>query len=62
MLISGENVPTGGDITLSAIILFASVILLLLLLLVSKWRVGKLTGFILIGIYLFYVIREILLI
>lgn len=62
MLISGENVPTGGDITLSAIILFASVILLLLLLIVSKWRVGKLTGFILIGIYLFYVIREILLI
>jgi K+-dependent Na+/Ca+ exchanger-like protein len=62
MILSGESVPTGGDITLSAIILFASVILLLLLLIVSKWRVGKLTGFVLIGIYLFYVIREILLI
>ena len=61
MLLSGEPVPTGGDITISALILFASVILLLLLLIVSKWRVGKLTGFILIGIYLFYVIREILL-
>ena len=62
MLISGENVPTGGDITISAIILFASVILLMLLLVVSKWRVGKFTGLILIGIYLFYIIREILLI
>jgi K+-dependent Na+/Ca+ exchanger-like protein len=62
MVLSGESVPTGGDITLSAIILFASVVLLLLLLIVSKWRVGKLTGFILIGIYLFYVVREILLI
>lgn len=62
MVISGKSVPTGGDITLSAIILFASVVLLLLLLIVSKWRVGKLTGFVLIGIYLFYVIREILLI
>ncbi|MFW5773199.1 MAG: calcium/sodium antiporter [Tangfeifania sp.] len=61
MLISGENVPTGGDIMLSAIILFASVVLLLLLLLVSKWRIGKFTGILLIGIYLFYVIREILL-
>jgi K+-dependent Na+/Ca+ exchanger-like protein len=61
MLISGESVPTGGDITLSAIILFASVVLLLLLLLVSKWRIGKFTGFLLIGVYLFYIIREILL-
>ncbi len=61
MLISGESISAGGDLSNSSIILFASVILLFILLLVSKWRVGKITGVLLIGLYIFYLTREILI-
>lgn len=61
MSISGETISAGGDLFNSSIILFISVVLLVILLLVSKWKTGKLTGIILIGLYLFYVVREIYL-
>lgn len=61
MTIYGETIVTGGDMKISSIILFVSVILLVILLLLSRWKIGKPAGFILIGLYLFYVIREIYL-
>lgn len=60
MLVSGESISAGGDLISSALILFASVILLISLLLISKWKVGKMAGIILIGLYLFYLIHEII--
>lgn len=60
ILLSGESVGSGGDITRSAILLFVSVILLILWLLFSKWKVGKITGIVFVGMYVFYVISEIL--
>ncbi|MBN1821223.1 MAG: calcium/sodium antiporter [Prolixibacteraceae bacterium] len=61
ILISGVSIETGGNLQSSSIILFASVILLILLLVISKWKVGKLSGIILLGLYLFYLVREIIL-
>ena len=61
LAISGGSVSTGGDLKSSALILFASVILLFVLLLLSKWKVGKFTGILLIGLYIFYVVREIII-
>jgi K+-dependent Na+/Ca+ exchanger-like protein len=62
LAISGGTVDAGqGDLISSVIILFASVILLFILLLVSKWKVGKFTGIILLGLYIFYVVREIII-
>ncbi|MCF6356298.1 MAG: calcium/sodium antiporter [Draconibacterium sp.] len=59
MLISGDTISAGGDMVNSSIILFASVIILFLLLLFSRWRVGKFTGIFLIGLYIIYLIWEI---
>lgn len=61
MLISGETIEAGGNLQSSSAILFISVVLLFVLLLVSKWKVGKLTGIILLGLYLFYLAREIII-
>lgn len=62
LAISGGTVDAGqGDLLNSVIILFASVILLFILLLVSKWKVGKLTGIILLCLYIFYVVHEIII-
>lgn len=61
LAISGGSISTGGDLKSSALILFASVILLFVLLLFSKWKVGKFTGILLIGLYIFYVVCEIII-
>lgn len=62
LAISGGTVDAGqGNLMSSVIILFASVVLLFILLVASKWKVGKFTGIILLGLYLFYVIREIII-
>ncbi|MCY1722685.1 calcium/sodium antiporter [Prolixibacteraceae bacterium Z1-6] len=60
MVMSGEAIPTGGDLVSSSLILAASVLLLAVLLLVMKWKVGKITGVILLATYIFYVLNEIL--
>ncbi len=59
MLISGGSINAGGDLMGSTIILSLSVVLLILLQLFSKWKIGKLTGIILIGTYIIYLIYEI---
>jgi len=61
MLISGGSINAGGDLLSSTIILSISVVLLVLLLLFSKWKIGKFTGVILISIYIFYLVYEIIL-
>jgi K+-dependent Na+/Ca+ exchanger-like protein len=61
MLISGGTISAGGDLVTSSIILFASVIFLFLMLLISRWRVGKIMGILLIGIYLSYLVWEIII-
>lgn len=62
ILIHGGSIDAGGkNLTASAIILFASVILLFILLIFSKWKIGKLGGAILVGLYIFYVVREIIM-
>ncbi|WP_162304392.1 calcium/sodium antiporter [Maribellus luteus] len=60
MSLSGGTVDAGGDIVTSVLILFGSVVLLIGLLLVRRWKVGKLTGFILVAAYVAYVIYEIM--
>ncbi len=45
----------------SSFILFASVVVLIVMLVVSKWKIGKISGLILLGLYLFYIVREIVL-
>ncbi len=61
MLVSGETISAGSDdLFTSSMILFASVVLLFILLLFNKWKVGKVTGILLIAIYIFYLIWEIL--
>ena len=59
MLIYGGEIQSGGNLTLSSIILFGSVILLILLLLLRKWRTGKTVGIILLSLYVVYVAIEI---
>ena len=60
--ISGGAVDAAhGDLISSVVILFASVVLLFILLVSSKWKVGKLTGIILLSLYIFYVVREIII-
>lgn len=61
MTFSGGTIEAGGDMKISSIVLFMSVVLLAVLLLVSRWKIGKPAGFILIAAYLFYIIREIVL-
>jgi K+-dependent Na+/Ca+ exchanger-like protein len=55
----GIPISSGGDLKMSSIILFLSLIILVILLLVSRWKIGKPAGFILLGLYLFYIGREI---
>ena len=59
MFIYGGEIQSGGNLTLSSIILFGSVILLILLLLLQKWKIGKTVGIILLGLYVIYVAIEI---
>ncbi len=62
MLISKETVPAANESLISSsIILFGSVILLFLFLIIKRWKINKLVGYMLIGLYLFYIIREIIL-
>ncbi|RIH63845.1 sodium:calcium antiporter [Mariniphaga sediminis] len=61
VLMSNEAISTGGDISRSAIILFGSVVLLIVWLLLSRWRIGKITGVVFLGIYFLYVLSEILM-
>jgi K+-dependent Na+/Ca+ exchanger-like protein len=61
MLGSGGVISAGGDLFVSSIILFASVIILFLLLLISKWKMGKIMGVLLITMYFIYLVWEIII-
>lgn len=54
-------IEAGGDLLASSFVLFGSVIVLFLLLLVSRWKVGKITGSILLMLYIAYIAREIII-
>jgi K+-dependent Na+/Ca+ exchanger-like protein len=60
MLLSGEVIEAGGSLISSVLILFGSVVFLIALVVIPRWKVGKLTGILLIGAYILYVIFEIL--
>ncbi|WP_297095148.1 calcium/sodium antiporter [uncultured Draconibacterium sp.] len=60
MLISGGTIEAGGNLLGSSLILSGSVLLLIVLLLVQRWKVGKITGVVLLVTYLAYVMYEIL--
>lgn len=60
MSMSGGVIQAGGDLLSSTIILSGSVLLLIILLAAMKWRVGKVTGMILLAAYAFYVLNEVL--
>lgn len=59
MLISGDTIEAGGNITRSVIILFETVMLLLVLLVLGKWQIKKPVGIFLIFVYVAYIVFEI---
>lgn len=62
MLIHGGGIEVGGqNLIASSVILFVSLIAFIILLLVNRWKVNWLTGVILLGLYVFYLVREIVL-
>lgn len=61
MLISGNRIAAGGDLITSSIVLFASVIFLFFMLLISRWKVGKISGILLIAMYILYLVWEIII-
>ncbi len=60
MSLSGGVIHAGGDLLSSTLILSGSVLLLVILLLVMKWRISKLTGIVLLLVYVLYIVNEIL--
>jgi K+-dependent Na+/Ca+ exchanger-like protein len=51
-----KPIHVGNDtLFMSALILMGSIILMLLIFLVSKWKLGKMAGYSLIGVYLLYI-------
>lgn len=60
LAVSGGEITAGGDLMSSTMILSGSVLLLAVLLVVQRWKVGKVTGLLLLGAYVFYVVNEIL--
>ena len=62
VILMGRDVQAGGDnLMISSMILFGSLVVFFVLLLVKRWNVNWLTGSILIGLYVFYIIREIVM-
>ncbi|MGQ7868225.1 calcium/sodium antiporter [Sunxiuqinia sp. sy24] len=62
MFIYGGTIEAGGQNLLeSSFILFASVIAFALLLLIKRWKINWVTGVVLLGLYVFYLVREIVL-
>jgi K+-dependent Na+/Ca+ exchanger-like protein len=52
---------SANNLLTSSVILFSSVVLLFGMLIISKWRMGKISGLLLLALYLFYIIREMVL-
>ncbi|WP_163709601.1 calcium/sodium antiporter [Mangrovibacterium lignilyticum] len=62
ILISGRTIEAGGqNLESSSIVLFASLIAFTILLLVKRWKINWFTGVVLLGLYVAYLAREIIL-
>jgi K+-dependent Na+/Ca+ exchanger-like protein len=62
MLIYGGTIEAKGqNLLASSVILFASLVAFAVLLIVNRWKINWVTGAILLGLYIFYVAREIVL-
>lgn len=60
MAIGGGVIEAGGDLERSTIVLSLSVVLVAGMLIIRKWKIGKVTGVVLLGVYLFYIVYEII--
>ncbi|WP_159521041.1 calcium/sodium antiporter [Sunxiuqinia indica] len=62
MLIYGGTIEAKGqNLLASSVILFASLVAFAVLLIFNRWKINWVTGAILLGLYIFYVAREIVL-
>ncbi|NQU86598.1 MAG: sodium:calcium antiporter, partial [Mariniphaga sp.] len=62
ILVKGNIIEIdAGDLLSSSKILFYSVILIVIMLVISKWKIGKISGAILLSLYLYYIIHEIVM-
>ena len=62
VLISGRPITAQHqNLVASAVILFASVVVFVALLLMKHWKIGWVTGAVLLGLYLAYLVREIII-
>ncbi len=62
VMLLGRDVKAGGDdLIMSSIVLFGSLVVFFVLLLIKRWKINWLIGAILIGLYVFYIVREIVL-
>ena len=61
LIYGGEISASGQNLFESSMILFASIIVFGLLLIIKRWKINWVTGVVLLGLYLFYLVREIVL-
>ena len=61
LIYGGEIAASGQNLFESSMILFASVMIFAILLLIKRWKINWVTGVVLLGLYLFYLAREIVL-
>lgn len=61
LIYGGEIRARGQNLFESSMILFASVAVFAVLLLIKRWKINWVTGVVLLGLYLFYLVREIIL-
>ena len=62
VILLGKDIQAGGkDLMISSVVLFGSLVIFFGLLLIKRWKIDWMTGAILIGLYLFYIVRETML-
>lgn len=61
LIYGGEISASGQNLFESSAILFASIIVFGLLLIIKRWKINWVTGVVLLGLYLLYLVREIVL-
>ena len=59
LIYGGEISASGQNLFESSAILFASIIVFGLLLIIKRWKINWVTGVVLLGLYLLYLVREI---
>ncbi|WP_082326513.1 calcium/sodium antiporter [Sunxiuqinia dokdonensis] len=61
LIYGGEISASGQNLLESTAILFASILVFALLLIIKRWKINWVAGVVLVGLYLFYLAREIIL-